>query len=146
MKIFDSTLGHVERALDLQLQRQGVLAGNLANLDTPGFRPKDIDFAAAMSSASAGLGDAGGGAVARTDTQHMDAEGQVLGLAGDAHRAAAAPVIETGGETPSLDGNQVDLDRTMAAIAQNSLQYNANARAATRKLAILRYVVNDGNG
>ena len=48
MKIFDRTLGTLERALDARLLRHNVLAGNLANADTPGFVPRDVDFAAAM--------------------------------------------------------------------------------------------------
>jgi flagellar basal-body rod protein FlgB len=39
----------------------------------------------------------------------------------------------------------VDLDRTMGAIAENAIQYGAAAKAAAKKLAILRYVASDGN-
>ncbi|HEY1101360.1 MAG TPA: hypothetical protein VGF99_20650, partial [Myxococcota bacterium] len=46
----------------------------------------------------------------------------------------------------SLDGNSVDLDRTMAALAENGLQYGASARMASKHLAMLRTVINDGNG
>ena len=49
MKLFDSTLGQLERALDARLLNQNVLAGNLANLDTPGFTPQQVDFARALS-------------------------------------------------------------------------------------------------
>jgi hypothetical protein len=49
MKVFDNTLARLERALDVRLIRQNVLAANVANVDTPGFRPKDVDFTAAMS-------------------------------------------------------------------------------------------------
>ena len=45
---------------------------------------------------------------------------------------------------PGLDGNAVDLDRTMGAIAENAIQYGAAAKAAAKKLAILRYVASDG--
>ena len=60
---------------------------------------------------------------------------------------AATSLIRDGkGTSPSIDGNAVDLDRTMAGMAENSLQYGASARAAGKKLAILRYVVSDGQG
>ena len=45
-----------------------------------------------------------------------------------------------------IDGNGVDLDRTMAGMAENAIQYGASARAAGKKLAILRYVAGDGGG
>ena len=48
MKVFDTTLARLERALDVRLVRQNVLSTNVANVDTPGFRPKDVDFTASM--------------------------------------------------------------------------------------------------
>ena len=98
MKIFDPTLGQLQRALDARLLRHNVLAGNLANSDTPGFVPRDVDFTAAMRE-GAGAG---------------------------------------------LDGNAVDVDRALAAVAENAIQYGAAARAAQKKLAILRYAASDG--
>jgi flagellar basal-body rod protein FlgB len=53
-------------------------------------------------------------------------------------------VVDIGRSAPSIDGNGVDLDRTMAVLAENGLQYAAGAKAAGKKLAILRYVVSDG--
>jgi flagellar basal-body rod protein FlgB len=55
-------------------------------------------------------------------------------------------LTEASGSSPTLDGNRVDLDRTMAQMAANGMQYGASARSAAKKLAILKYVVNDGNG
>jgi flagellar basal-body rod protein FlgB len=112
MRIFDATLARLERSLDVRLIRHNVLAGNLANVDTVGYQPKDVDFTTAMS------GESG------TEVRVVDGEGAA----------------------PSLDGNRVDLDRTMAQLAENGMQYGAGARAASKKLAILRYVVSDGNG
>jgi flagellar basal-body rod protein FlgB len=135
MKIFDSTLNTLERSLDVRLSRHNVLAGNLANVDTPGYKPKDVDFATAMS--AAGAGEAGSLAV--TDGGHM-AIGGGMGIGGN------IPVVETGGESEGMDGNRVDLDRTMTSLAENGMQYGATARAASKKLAILRYAAGDGQG
>jgi flagellar basal-body rod protein FlgB len=54
-------------------------------------------------------------------------------------------VVDLPSSNASLDGNTVDLDRTMVAMAENALQYGASARAAGRKLAILKYVASDGS-
>jgi flagellar basal-body rod protein FlgB len=141
MKLFDATLGRLERALDVRLVRHNVLAGNLANVDTPGYRPKDVDFAAAMAAAPQGA-VAGTSSTLRTASAHMTAAvgTGVGGGSGD------VPVVEGGGESPTLDGNRVDLDRTMAELATNGMQYGTGARVAGKKLAILRYVVGDGQG
>lgn len=114
MKLFDNALTLLSRAMDARLFRQNVLASNVANIDTPGFREKDLDFDAAMRS---------------------DGGGEQL----------KAHVTDVPGVT-GLDDNSVDLDRTMVAMAENGLQYGAAARAAGKKLAILKYVANDGVG
>ncbi|HEY0705633.1 MAG TPA: flagellar basal body rod protein FlgB [Polyangia bacterium] len=141
MKIFDATLGRLERALDVRLVRHNVLAGNLANVDTPGYKPKDVDFNAEMAAASP-TGEAGTSATAATAHGHLRTTvgSGIGGAAGD------VTIREGAGESALLDGNQVDLDRTMADLATNGMQYGAGARVASKKLAILRYVASDGNG
>jgi flagellar basal-body rod protein FlgB len=139
MKLFDTTLTQLERSLDVRLARHNVLSGNLANVDTPGFNPKDVDFRSAMeaaSNAANGTGPTAGPKLTSTDERHL-ATGGMSGT-------DDVPLIEIGGTSPSIDGNRVDLDRTMADLAENGLQYAAGAKAAGKKLAILRYVVSDG--
>ena len=143
MKLFDTTLTHLQQSLDVRLVEHNVLAGNVANSDTPGYRPKELDFSQAMAAAQQA---AGTDALAATNASHMDTNGTVSdGSLGARTSAAAIGLVHDGaGSSPSIDGNQVDLDRTMAGLAENSLQYGASARAAGKKLAILRYVVSDG--
>jgi flagellar basal-body rod protein FlgB len=141
MKIFDTTLTRLEEALDVRLVEHNVLAGNIANADTPGYRPKELDFSQAMAAAEQSTASNG---LATTDRRHLGSGG---GAAGESSRSTAAATMlvrEGAGTSPSMDGNEVDLDRTMAGLAENGLQYGASARAAGKKLAILRYVVSDG--
>ena len=147
MRIFDATLTTLERALDVRLSRHTVLAGNLANVDTPGFVPSDVDFRAAMSGAS----DAEPGPRALDATP---GPGEMpLNLASytppslpGAPPIAGRPAVATpvAGSSPGIDGNSVDADRALVAIAENAMQYGAAARAVSKKLAILRYVASDG--
>lgn len=142
MKLFDGTMTSLERSLDVRLQRHGVLAGNLANVDTPGFKAKDIDFDAALAAIKAPIG--ADGSITTTAAGHMDSTGRTIGRG---HAGGTeVPVLEVSSARPGIDGNGVDLDRQMAALAENGLQYNAGARAISKKLAILRYVANDGQG
>jgi len=142
MKIFDTTLTRLEEALDVRLVEHNVLAGNVANADTPGYRPKALDFSQAMAAAEQMFA---GDGMASTSARHLGPAGEGAGEATSQASAAATLLIrETPGTSPSIDGNEVDLDRTMAGLAENSLQYGASARAAGKKLAILRYVVSDG--
>lgn len=147
MRIFDSTLGQLERSLDVRLVRQNVLAGNLANADTPNFRPKDVDYAAAMAAVAARPEVSAPTQMALTAPQHLEM-GVAIGSTSPQDGSIAAkdlPIVDIKSGNASLDGNTVDLDRTMVAMAENALQYGASARAAGRKLAILKYVASDGN-
>lgn len=147
MKIFDPTLGQLERSLDVRLLRQNLLAGNLANADTPNFRPKDVDFTAAMAAVSARPEVSAPTQLALTAPNHMET-GVAIGSASPQDGSLSPkdlPVVDIKSGNASLDGNTVDLDRTMVAMAENALQYGAAARAAGRKLAILKYVASDGN-
>ena len=147
MKIFDATLGQLERSLDVRLLRHNLLAANLANVDTPGFRPKDLDFTAAMASVESRPQDGTALQAVPTAPGHMGI-GVPIGSASpqDAQLSPKdLPVVDIPSNNASLDGNTVDLDRTMVAMAENALQYGASARAATRKLAILKYVASDGS-
>ena len=140
MKIFDNTLARIERSLDVRLARHNVLSANVANVDTPGYTAKDVDFQAAMAAAEKS-GGAGAMTLASTDESHMSTGGAAISTG-----AADIPIVDAAGSAPSMDGNKVDLDRTMVALAENGMQYGASARAAGKKLAILRYVSSDGNG
>jgi flagellar basal-body rod protein FlgB len=147
MKLFDNTLARLERSLDVRLARHNVLSGNVANVDTPGYAPKDVDFKAAMAEAGGAAGASASLTLASTDSAHMSAG---VGGAGSVSVGPTGqkdiPLVNATGGSASLDGNKVDLDRTMVALAENGLQYGASARAAGKKLAILRYITSDGNG
>ncbi|MBC8132282.1 MAG: flagellar basal body rod protein FlgB [Deltaproteobacteria bacterium] len=145
MKLFDTSLTRLQESLDVRLVEHNVLAGNIANSDTPGYKPKELDFSQAMAAAQQA---ANAGTLAATDQRHMGVNGASADGTGISRATSAATTLvrDGGGTSPSIDGNQVDLDRTMAGLAENSLQYGASARAAGKKLAILRYVVSDGGG
>ncbi|HVE83614.1 MAG TPA: flagellar basal body rod protein FlgB [Myxococcales bacterium] len=137
MSLFDTTLWALERALDARLLRHTALAGNLANANTPGYQPRDVDFQAVLQQEQLSL-PAPAAALAAEGRLSVPVPA-VPGLSG------APPIAAATGAAAGMDGNKVDPDRTLAAIAQNALQYGAAARAAGKKLAILRYVASDGN-
>ncbi|MFM9935864.1 MAG: flagellar basal body rod protein FlgB [Novosphingobium sp.] len=91
-------LGIHGMALELRSQRLGLLASNLANAGTPGYKAKDIDFAAALQ--------------ARTGGASED-----KAMAGATRYRV--PVM------PSLDGNTVEMATEQTAFAQNAVSYSA---------------------
>ncbi len=95
MSLFDTTvMVLLERSLDLAALRQQLVASNLANLDTPGYHSRDIDFAAELRRA----------------------------LLDPAHRMNPQ-VVEVPGLLERPDGNNVSIDREMLLLGQPQLQF-----------------------
>jgi len=119
MLLSDRTLLLLERSLDAHLVRHNRLAGDIANVETPGYRASDRGFEAEMAQALT-----------------RDPEpGQTPPL--PAVEATQAPDAAPGSD-------RVDLDRAMSELAANAGGYSAAARLAGRRLAMLRQVVADG--
>ncbi len=108
----DVIYGDLARTLQVHGQRLGVLANNLANADTPGFKARDIDFKAVLQSTQAS-----GTTLQTTHQQH-------LGTAD----AGAAPRLWRVPSQPSADGNSVDAPMEQARFAEASLRYEATLR------------------
>jgi flagellar basal-body rod protein FlgB len=119
----DSYLGVHAAALKLRERRTELLATNLANADTPGFKARDLDFRSALAAVSA-PGTAGtGGQLLATRSGHIgtnaaDAATGNLGST-EAFLKYRTPLA------PSLDGNTVDAQLEQAAFADNSVRYQA---------------------
>jgi flagellar basal-body rod protein FlgB len=99
-----NSLSFQSEALVLRAERQRVIAGNIANADTPGFVARDFDFAQALRDATAPNG---------------------AGRAGERR----APELRYALPSQSnLDGNTVDMDRERAAFADNAVKYESTLR------------------
>lgn len=141
MKLFGNTIESLEHALDVRLEKQNRLASNIANLDTPGYKPKDVDFEASMEAfdrAQTPESESGPTAMRTTSAGHLGPNGEA------ATRHVPAVVADDLTASPTLDDNSVDLDHTMAELAENSTQYSAVTKILRKKLALLRYVASDG--
>ncbi len=132
--IFNPTLAGLRRTLDLRMQQHGLTSANLANADTPEFKAKHVDFKAAFERIFADGGD-GGVSMRRANARHLS------GITDD---GGAVPVVEQDAPAWSQDGNSVNADHEMAALAQNNILYNATIDAMSRKLALLEYAASDG--
>jgi flagellar basal-body rod protein FlgB len=116
------------RALALRLDRMHLLASNITNADTPGYLPVDMRFQEVLGR------ELDARELARTSEGHLPTV--------DSAKEAALFYDPAG--MPGLDGNAVSLDREVAKLAENTVQYNATSQALQKKLAMLRYAVNDG--
>ena len=103
-------------SLRLRGERQQILAANIANADTPGYKAVDFDFARALADAAGRSATAGAPALATTAAGHRGGGG-------------LAPTLQfRGASQGSIDGNSVEMDAERAAFADNAVRYEASLR------------------
>jgi flagellar basal-body rod protein FlgB len=106
------TLDFHGQALALRAERQRLIAGNIANADTPGFQARDFDFAAAMRQAT-GSSNAG--------------EGIARNVMAGPGRTNPTLRYTMNSQSP-LDNNSVDMDRERGEFAANAVKYESTLR------------------
>jgi flagellar basal-body rod protein FlgB len=127
--MFENVFGIHEQALMLHGQRLGVLAANLANADTPGYKARDIDFSAVLSQAQG-------------ETQlplKITHAAQITFDDGD------SPVADLKYRNPyqaSLDGNTVEMPVEQAAFSENNVRYQASLNFINLRIAELQLAIN----
>ena len=109
-------------------ERQRVLAGNLANIDTPGYRAKDLAFTEELERAAPGE-RSGGGAMNNKGTLRYETE-----------------ETTRDDEVPDQDGNTVSLESQIARMDETTLRYRSLAELLSRRIGMLRYAAGDGRG
>jgi flagellar basal-body rod protein FlgB len=134
LRIFNFTHDLLELSLRTRAARHEILSANIANADTPGYRPRDLDFNAVMKSAVE-AGEVGG-----TD-QRSDSLASAKSEIQSAIYEPEYPDNRHGEDR--LDGNAVSLDRQMALLTENSLGYETSLTLLSRALAGLRYAIGE---
>ena len=135
-KLFDSRITLVSKSLDFRAQRNALLGGNVANVETPGYKSKDLVFEEALGDAMRARQP---GPLQVTDPRHMDGR-QKIPL-----ERVTPEVITTASPESSLDGNTVDLETEMAKLAENQLAYNALSQMIVHKLQLLKTSIREGD-
>ena len=110
----DKALGIYPQTLALRTKRAEILANNIANQDTPGFKSRDIDFQQMLANATSSLSPS------KARTTHMNHKSGLIdssGFEGLKFRNAVQP---------SIDGNTVDAELEKAEYAKNSLRFDAS--------------------
>lgn len=111
---FSNALGIHEATLQLRTQRAEVLASNLANVDTPNYKARDIDFKAALKNQMSA--DSAATHMKATSDKHFGASGSMA----SADLKYRTPLL------PSLDGNTVDEQTEMTRFARNTMDFQAS--------------------
>jgi flagellar basal-body rod protein FlgB len=125
-------LGNVERlamGLDYHQARHAVLTANLANVDTPGYKARELSRVDSFQSEFAV-------ALRATDARHIG-----VGAGG-----LETKVVEDPTTPVDNDGNSVSLDREAVKISANHVRYETISTLVAHELGMLSYAVNDARG
>ncbi|OUS09862.1 flagellar basal-body rod protein FlgB [Gammaproteobacteria bacterium 54_18_T64] len=111
-----SILGKQAQALYFHAQRAELLAANIANAETPGYRARDVDFRSALRTASAER-------LEQSHAGHMQA-----------NKDFNTKVFYRKPAQSSINGNSVDMPMEQSAYADNAVRYQVNLRFLDGKI------------
>lgn len=136
VNLFAGTISTLSRSLNLRARKHEMILNNVANADTPNYKPFRMSVEAAMQK---DLQTTQPSRLQRTDDQHLN--GQQM----DDHLSVD---IQSGGEDPLLlrgDKNGVNIDAEMTALAKNSLLYKASTQIVASKFKGLKKAITGGS-
>ncbi len=135
VNLFGDTISTLSRSLDLRARKHEMILNNVANADTPNFKPFAMNVEEALQKSSQTVPSTG---LKRTDEQHLPGPQLPDDPSGIQRSTADDPLLLRG------DRNGVDIDVEMTALAKNSLLYKASAQLVASKLKGLKYALTGG--
>lgn len=122
-KLFGGSLPMMKQALDLRMEKQGLIQSNIANKDTPGYKVRDIPFKEALAEATENQNQV---TMARTDSGHMGSQDMQPGSFAE------------------VENREVDLDEEMMKLSENQLMYQIGTSLVAKKLSGLKTAIQEG--
>jgi flagellar basal-body rod protein FlgB len=117
------------RHMTQAVQRQAAAVSNIANLDTPGYRAKEVRFADALDDQLAASG------LSASHERHFGA--------GDS-ASARSSVVETPDLAERRDGNNVQIDRELLGLTRATGDFTKAQTVLAAKFRLVRYAINEG--
>jgi len=121
-RLFEGTIGLLQKSLDLRTSRHKLLAGNIANAETPSFIPRDVPFEKILKRS---MGDASTVGLSKTHRDHF----------GEEFSTMLQPEPVAGG---------AGIDQMMARLAENNLRFQADVQVLVKKMEALKLVISEG--
>lgn len=125
----------LKKGLDVEMMRNSVIASNIANVDTPDYKAKNINFEKTFQDA---LGSQGQIKMSKTNSKHISPGIETL--------KSSQPEIEIESDPSRPDGNNVNIDKEMTKLADVQLGYEALITAMQKRGGIIKHAINDGKG
>ena len=133
IRITDRTIAVLQKSLDLRSQKQQVIAGNIANAETPGYAARKLTFEDSLRLAIKTPEMTGN----KTNAKHFPiGPSGISGVQGTITRKNDAVAFG--------DGNSVSVEDEMLDLAENQLLYEAGSQILKKKFSMLKFAVSDG--
>ena len=127
---FGNTFYALEKAISIAQKRNEVITSNISNLDTPGYKSKDVNFKSELAKA---LETNNQKDLVRTNSRHISMQN------------SGGQDIESYEEQGEWNGyNWANIDSEMTKLTENNLVYRTAVEALLRKMALLKEVIREG--
>jgi flagellar basal-body rod protein FlgB len=126
--LFDNTMRLLEKSVGVTTRRHSLISGNIANVDTVDYRPKDLDFRKTLEAEMARQPEK----LARTDPRHY-----AFGVPSDLTQNTVA-------SEDIFDPDPVNIDTEMSNLVENNVKYRTSVDLLKRKMNILKHAISEG--
>ena len=130
-RLFNRTYEVLSNSLDVSARRHNLITGNIANKDTIGYKPSDLDFQKTLKRV---MGEGQPRKMSQTNARHLSAV--------DADRFSM-----NGSNSEDVDIHHLDsvnIDTEMGNLVENNIKYRTTTEMLLRKMAILRHTIQEG--
>ncbi|MHB1680753.1 MAG: flagellar basal body rod protein FlgB [bacterium] len=134
MELFGNIYNILDDSLNVLSERQNVIASNIANANTPGYKEKTVNFKNVMQDVI----NSGSSLELKTNSPKDFTD---LGLNNSESFGNAFIEKQKVQSVPALDGNTVNLSSQMAEMSSNAIRFQAVAGLLTKKFAMLNYAI-----
>lgn len=124
--LFDKAMEVMRQALNVSSERNRLITGNIANVDTVGYAPTDLDFKQSLLQAMEAPSENN---LVRTDARHLSGSGG-NGSSGNLVRKSSVEAV--------------DIDQEMTNLAENNIQYRTSSEMLMRKINLIKYSITEG--
>ena len=122
----------MKKSLDLLSARQNLISSNIGNLDTPGFKASDLDFQGQLRDA---LGSKDQLTIKATNDKHFGPKTSNI--------SSLKPEAFEEEDAAKSNGNNVNVDKEMAKLAENQIVYNATIQLMMKRASTIRAAITE---
>ena len=129
--IFDATLSALEKNLDVRSKKHNLIVSNVANMDTPHFKPFDFVVEEAMAKLLPNKADV---RLKTTNSGHLSLSS----------RGSDSQLTDRTLNIKQQD-EEVNIDKVMSDLSQNTIVYNASVQILSKKLNLIKDAISGGS-